>query len=151
MSYDDLTDASSCVLPPASGAPDRLRIAASGVLADARFDPVALAAFETAPGDEDIRLVLAHRPRVVTSLAPDTRVDLVVAGHTHGGQVAFPWIGPPIVLSPLPNRVAAGGLHALDGRRLYISRGVGMERFQAPRIRFLVPPEVTLLTLEREA
>ncbi len=119
-----------------------------GVLADARFDTAKLAAFETAPGDEDIRLVLAHRPRVVSSLAPDTRVDLVVAGHTHGGQVAFPWIGPPIVLSPLPNRVAAGGLHALDGRRLYISRGVGMERFQAPRVRFLVPPEVTLLMFE---
>ena len=107
----------------------------------------ALPAFESEPGDEDIRLVLAHRPRVVEQLEPGTRVDLLVAGHTHGGQVAFPFVGPVYVGSPLPVNVAAGGLHALDGRQLYISRGLGMERHQSPQIRFLVPPEISLLTL----
>lgn len=106
-----------------------------------------LSAFESAAGDDDIRILLAHRPRLVSELAHDSRVDLVVAGHTHGGQVAIPFLGPPLVLSPLPRRIAAGGLHDLDGRTLYISRGVGLERHQAPRIRFLVPPEVSLLTL----
>ena len=107
-----------------------------------------LLAFDARDDAGDIRLVLSHRPRVVESLPPACRTDLVVAGHTHGGQVALPWLGPPLVLSPLPNRVGAGGLHELDGRRLYVSRGVGMERHQAPRIRFGAPPEVTLLTLE---
>ncbi len=106
-----------------------------------------LAPFDTAPGDDDIRIVLVHRPRAIEHLPVDARVDLVVAGHTHGGQVSLPFLGPPLVLTPLPRHVAAGGLHALDGNLLYVSRGLGMERQQAPRIRFLTPPEVTVLTL----
>jgi predicted MPP superfamily phosphohydrolase len=104
-------------------------------------------AFELLPGDDDIRLVLVHRPRAIRWLREDSRVDLLIAGHTHGGQVGLPYLGPMYVGSPLPNEVAAGGLHELNGRRLYISRGLGMERGQAPQIRFLVPPEITLLTL----
>ena len=107
----------------------------------------ALAALEERPGETDVRLVLAHRPIVIEQLQPGTRVDLIVAGHTHGGQVALPFLGPPYIGSPLPNHVGAGGLHVLDGRRIYISRGIGMERHQSPRIRFLVPPEISLLTL----
>jgi predicted MPP superfamily phosphohydrolase len=103
--------------------------------------------FESLPGDDDIRLVLVHRPRNVTWLEPDSRVDLVIAGHTHGGQVAFPFVGPVFVGSPLSYEVAAGGLHEVEGRQLYVSRGLGMERHQSPQIRFLSPPEITLLTL----
>lgn len=103
---------------------------------------------ERAPGTDDIRILLAHRPRAVLGLSVNSRIDLVVAGHTHGGQVRIPWVGPPIDLSPLPSTVTGGGLHELEGRRVYISRGVGMERGQAPRLRFRCPPEVTLLTLD---
>lgn len=106
-----------------------------------------LRAFAAAGDDETVRIVLAHRPRIVDELLPHSRVDLVVAGHTHGGQVALPFFGPPIVLSPLPRAIAAGGLHERAGHRVYVSRGVGMERKNAPRIRLLVPPEVTLLDL----
>jgi len=116
-----------------------------------RDTPQALSDYVNAPGD-DIRILMAHRPRIVSELPQGSRCDLVVAGHTHGGQVALPWIGPPIVLSPLPRHVAAGGLHELGGNRLYVSRGLGLERHQAPRIRLGAPPEVTLLTLsDREA
>lgn len=108
----------------------------------------AISDLERAPGSEDIRILLAHRPRVVLGLSEDSRIDLVVAGHTHGGQVWLPWVGPPIDLSPLPSTITGGGLHELEGRRLYVSRGVGMERGQAPRLRFRCPPEITLLTLE---
>jgi predicted MPP superfamily phosphohydrolase len=109
--------------------------------------PPLLYELENRPGD-DLRILLAHYPDVALDLAPDTRVDLVVAGHTHGGQVQLPWFGPPITLSRVPRRVGAGGLHELGGRLVYVSRGLGCERGLAPRVRFLAPPEVSLLTFE---
>ena len=102
---------------------------------------------ETAPGDGDIRILVTHLPDAVLLMEPDSRIDLVVAGHTHGGQVQLPFFGPPFTASRVPRRVAAGGYHDLAGRRIYVSRGVGHERGQAPRIRFLAPPELSLLTL----
>jgi histidine ammonia-lyase len=69
--------------------------------------------------------------------------DLAPLAH-----MSLPLIGPLITLSSLPRQVGAGGLHELDGRRVYVSRGVGVMRGQAPRIRFNAPPEVSLLTLE---
>ena len=102
---------------------------------------------ETAPGHGDIRILMAHRPDAALLLEPDSRIDLVVAGHTHGGQIRLPFFGPPFTASRVPRPVAAGGHHDLGGRRVYVSRGVGYERGQAPRIRFLVPPEISLLTL----
>jgi uncharacterized protein len=106
-----------------------------------------LAELEQRGGDGDVRIVLAHRPDTVLRLVPDTRVDLTVAGHTHGGQIQLPLVGPLTVSSGVPRRVGAGGLHELDGRRIYVSRGVGAERGQAPRLRFGAVPEVALLTL----
>jgi predicted MPP superfamily phosphohydrolase len=47
----------------------------------------------------------------------------------------------------VPREVGAGGLHELDGRWMYVSRGVGAERGQAPRLRLGAVPEVVLLTL----
>ena len=96
-----------------------------------------------------MRLLLAHRPDVGLTLPGRPRTDLVVAGHTHGGQVRLPLIGPPMILSDVPREVAAGGLHNLgEGRRVYVSRGVGVEHGgHAPRLRFLSPPEISLLTL----
>jgi uncharacterized protein len=70
-----------------------------------------------------------------------------VAGHTHGGQVQLPIVGPPSIASRVPREVGAGGLHELDGRRIYVSRGVGVERGQAPLLRFGAVPEVSLITL----
>jgi predicted MPP superfamily phosphohydrolase len=102
---------------------------------------------EEAPGRGDIRLLLAHRPDVVYQLRPRTRVDLVVAGHTHGGQLQLPLVGPPMIASRVPREVGAGGLHELNGRSLYVSRGVGVERGQAPKLRLGAPPEVALITL----
>lgn len=111
--------------------------------------PAARAVIEglEAPGEDDVRILLTHRPDPVLALPRPTRIDLVVAGHTHGGQVRLPFYGPPIILSQVPRKVGGGGYHLVDGRPIYVSRGVGFEGGRAPRIRFLCPPEVSLLLL----
>jgi uncharacterized protein len=103
--------------------------------------------FERLPAARDVRILVAHRPDVVLGLRPSTRVDLVAAGHTHGGQLQLPLIGPLSTGSRVPRDVAGGGLHTLDGRTIYVSRGVGVERGQAPRLRLGAPPEISLLEL----
>lgn len=103
--------------------------------------------FERLPGRDDVRILIAHRPDVVLGMTPHTRVDLLAVGHTHGGQVQLPLVGPLSTASRVPRDVAGGGLHVLDGRALYVSRGVGVERGQAPRLRFGAPPEIPIVTL----
>ena len=101
---------------------------------------------EAMPG-QDTRLLIAHRPDVILHLPERPRTDLVIAGHTHGGQVNLPLLGPPITLSALPRHIGAGGMHEHQGRRLYVSRGLGLERAGAPQLRLNCRPELTLLTL----
>lgn len=97
---------------------------------------------------EVVRILLAHRPDVVLDLPDGISPDLVVAGHTHGGQISVPFVGPILTLSDVPRHVAAGGLHPLEGTHLYVGRGVGMERGQAPPVRLGVPPNVGILILQ---
>ena len=104
-------------------------------------------AAEALPGTDDVRILVSHAPDTILTLEGDPRIDLFVAGHTHGGQVVVPGFGPPITLSRVPRAVARGGLHEWRGRAVYVSRGVGMERAQAPPMRLLSPPEVSVLTL----
>lgn len=92
----------------------------------------------------DHRIAISHSPDFVDSI-PEP-VDLVLAGHTHGGQVVLPFLGPPKTSSRLP-RLYAGGLHEYRGTPLHVSRGVGMERgFDLP-VRFLCPPEICVLDM----
>lgn len=70
--------------------------------------------------------------------------DLVVAGHTHGGQVRFPFIGAVVTNSELPRRYARG-LHPIGDSWLFVTPGLGTGRF-AP-FRFLCRPEASVLEL----
>lgn len=86
-------------------------------------------------------LVLVHEPDVFPEL--DSRPALTLAGHTHGGQVRLPFIGPPIVRSRYHARYAAG--HVVEGgRHLFVTTGVGTSVWP---VRFGVPPEYVVLTL----
>ncbi|MEL7038424.1 MAG: metallophosphoesterase [Cyanobacteria bacterium J06592_8] len=112
-------------------------------------------------------------PRVVLSHSPDTadllkkwRIDLQLSGHTHGGQIVLPGIGPlpgwlrdfqsqlpkPLrFLVPLKSGCRrifkhwewASGLHRVGANSLYVNRGLGTY----PPGRFNCPPEVTVITL----
>jgi predicted MPP superfamily phosphohydrolase len=98
------------------------------------------------PGTDEFHIVLAHAPDFALAFVP---ADLLVSGHTHGGQVQLPFIGPLITFSHVPRAWAAGGLTKLEGdRTLIVSRGIGMERAAAPRLRFLCPPQLVVIDLK---
>ncbi len=97
-------------------------------------------------------LELAPRPQfhIAVGHGPDfalgmVAADLLIAGHTHGGQVRLPFIGPLITLSSVPRGWAAGVTRLSGDRTLVVSRGVGMERGLAPRLRFLCRPEIVIV------
>jgi len=104
-----------------------------------------------APADPaaDLTLGVTHAPyrRVLDAMTGDG-VDLVLAGHTHGGQLAVPGYGALVTNCDLPTRYAKG-LHEWQVRRqrswLHVSAGLGTSPY-AP-VRFACPPEATLLTL----
>ncbi len=90
----------------------------------------------------NVKVLLAHSPQIIEEASG--RVDVVLAGHTHGGQVCLPFIGPVYV--PLPGRFKryAAGLFKEDGTHLYVCRGIGMSFLPA---RFMCKPEVAVVDL----
>jgi uncharacterized protein len=107
-----------------------------------RYDQIAGPADATA----DVRLGLTHspEPRVVARFAADG-YDLVLAGHTHGGQLRIPFAGALVTNSAI-DRARARWLHRWDDTTwLHVSAGLGTSPY-AP-VRFACPPEATLLTL----
>lgn len=88
-------------------------------------------------------LVLAHNPDTVDVPGWHGYRGWIFAGHTHGGQVNIPGVGP--LLLPLKNwDYAAGEVPLADGRHLYVNRGLG----HLTKLRVNVPPEVTVHILE---
>jgi uncharacterized protein len=95
------------------------------------------------PSPTEASVLLYHLPDLAHRTPP---VDLYLAGHTHGGQIRLPLIGPIFTASGVARRLAKG-THQLSATLLHTSRGLGMEGAGAPRMRFLCPPEVTLVEL----
>jgi predicted MPP superfamily phosphohydrolase len=91
------------------------------------------------------RILLYHSPELMPQ-ATKQEIDLYLCGHTHGGQVRLPLIGPLITSSQLGRQYVMGH-YRCRRTHLYVSRGVGLEGLSAPRVRFLCRPEVTLITL----
>lgn len=101
------------------------------------------ASFKGVP-DTAFALVLTHAPEAFEELAQRPTARLVLAGHTHGGQVRLPFIGAVRVPSRYGTRFARG-LFKLGDTVFYVNAGMGMSHLP---IRFLCRPELTVLTLK---
>lgn len=89
------------------------------------------------------KIVLSHNPDVVDELIDYP--DLVVAGHTHGGQIRLPIIGP---LGQIPTRLGQRydeGLFIRNGHKIFITSGLGTS---GPRARLFNPPEIAILEIK---
>lgn len=101
------------------------------------FDPDA--AFDGVDPDEPC-IALLHNPDGFPDLR-DKSAQWVLCGHTHGGQVNIPLIGPPLL--PVVNKQWSAGHYVVDGKNLYVNRGIGW----LLKVRFNARPEITEFTL----
>lgn len=83
------------------------------------------------------RILLCHNPAIIPYAAREG-IDFVVSGHTHGGQIHLPWLGP------VYPRQYQSGLHRVRGTQIYVSRGIG--KVVVP-VRLGCPPEIPVFHL----
>ncbi len=87
-------------------------------------------------------IAITHNPDSFDQ-TPDT-LSILLAGHTHGGQVYLPFYGPPI---PVAKKEYTFGYIVSGGRQMFVTKGVGTS---GPGVRFCAVPEIVVLTLEAE-
>ena len=97
-------------------------------------------AFRGVSANGDRILLLSHNPDSKDVLQ-NHPWDLMLCGHTHGGQVVFPFAGP--CYAPVADLRFVAGLHDWNGRQIYTPRGVG----NLGSVRFRCRPEVTVLQI----
>jgi len=91
----------------------------------------------------DITTIVAlHEPDFIDQLVPRYPVDLQLSGHSHGGQVRLPVVGP-LILPPM-GAIYDMGLYRVGAAQVYTTRGIGTIHVNA---RLNCPPEVTAVTL----
>jgi uncharacterized protein len=96
----------------------------------------------------DFTVLLAHHPdQAERARRAVDGVNLVLSGHTHGGQVRLPWLGAVVNSAAHPDLYEAG-VRRRPWTQVYTSRGVGTTHLP---IRFLARPEVAILTLTAAA
>lgn len=92
--------------------------------------------------DLECRIVLAHNPDTADTKYSSS-VDLMISGHTHGGQVDIPFIGTPVL--PVQNKNYSSGIkRSLRGSKVFISKGIGWAIYP---VRFNCYPEIAVLEL----
>jgi len=86
-------------------------------------------------------ILLAHAPHIVEKVNTQG-INLVLSGHTHGGQIVFPFLSP-LHLNPVCNarKKFVSGLYLDEGTKLYVNRGIGTAVLP---IRLFCKPEITL-------
>lgn len=112
-----------------------------------RWDCKPSAAFESVDTNKPT-IVITHSPDCI-SRVEDYRYDALLCGHTHGGQVCLPFLGPIIV--PSDDGRFRKGRYLYKGRFIYVNSGIATLPARMPGPRFLCPPEITLYTLKRLA
>ena len=90
-------------------------------------------------------VVLSHNPDGIFLFERAARVDVVIAGHTHGGQIVLPWFGAPMTMARACTRLTASGWVPNDIAPLYVTRGLG-EQLPVP-LRVNCPPEILVVRL----
>lgn len=123
----------------------RLTVMGMDCTHDLPVDAGRLARLVAAAPHDAPQLLVYHSPELMPE-AVEHQIDLYVCGHTHGGQVRLPLVGPIFTSSQLGRRFVMG-LYRYGRTTLYVSRGIGLEGLSAPRVRFLCPPEMTLFTI----
>jgi predicted MPP superfamily phosphohydrolase len=86
-------------------------------------------------------IALTHNPDIFPTVPQS--VQLLIAGHTHGGQVNIPFVGTAIVPSDFGPKYSSGHLFE-NGHHLFVTTGIGTSILP---VRFRVPPEIVILTL----
>jgi hypothetical protein len=99
------------------------------------------AALQDAPAQVPV-ILLAHEPDPADTFSLDKRVVLQLSGHSHGGQIRLPGVGP--VVTPYLSWKYDLGLYEVNGMWLYTNRGVGVTNVP---IRYNCAPEITEITL----
>lgn len=92
----------------------------------------------------DVRILLSHNPNIIKE-ASLAECDLVLSGHTHGGQVKLPVIGAPISYNRYGKQYTRGWAQ-MKKTQIYVNRGLGTIFLP---IRYQCPPEISLLRLLR--
>lgn len=88
------------------------------------------------------KIALMHEPDFA-DISAQAEIDLQLSGHSHGGQVRLPFVGP-LILPKYGEKYPMGFYRVGNFTRLYTTRGIGV---LPPGVRFNCPPEITLLTL----
>ena len=101
-------------------------------------------ALQNVPQNE-FKILLTHSPDVMVGVHHNTKIDLTLCGHTHGGQVAVPFISHHFIPIKYPQRYLAGLVKEPDGYT-YVNRGIGTLVFP---FRIGAPPEITHFTLKK--
>ena len=99
--------------------------------------------------DQGPVIALEHSPDILEVITGDLMISkdlsLILAAHTHGGQVRFPILGAPIVSSSYGQKYTRG-LIKQNGVQMFVTSGIGESILP---FRFLVPPEIAELTMSR--
>lgn len=88
-------------------------------------------------------ILLSHQPDIFPEI-PKDRVNLILSGHTHGGQVVIPFIGPIIVPSKYGKKYASGYFEE-DGKKMIVTKGIGTSILP---IRLNCMPEINVIEFD---
>jgi predicted MPP superfamily phosphohydrolase len=120
---------------------DRLWVAG---IADAYFDVPSLPTALPKRKPNEPVVLLGHEPDFADTVAAYGPVDLMLGGHTHGGQVRIPFL-PAMLLPAMGVKYVSGLFEVGNGMQLYVNRGLGTMHLP---FRFNCPPELTFFTLQ---